>query len=649
VSKPATATKSNNPWHDYLKFADGDPGPADSAVAAEENATSLQPSPVLTSADSISAAPVVQTQIEGAAAEHTDASQQQGGSHEVIQDVSSSKPPFSIPVPEIIVGGLQDDVRTQNATSDAVQQNEIAFAPSVLPGMGQEAPKAPESPKLGLNISSIEVAQTDMSGSSDEPLTAEDSVSELKLPDSSTDPAPTPIPKIEEDEAVESERETISGFDEVETCNCGNAQPGKDECYFCWPCNGTIFCKKCWDKCPPHKGKLLGSRQVGVPHEKSDPMVARRIFETLQSDRDAKEQARLHDQDEDTSWFGTGKDSDTGETVFRDFGRYSRLVEELSSRRRLTRFPALVSFVGQTGAGKSSLIRLLVETLAPLSAAPEVPVVGSTLHSDVPTSGDVHLYPDLTTFETNQPIFYADCEGLDGGERQPQGARRNKAPSPNPRTQSFTKHIRKQHHTSEREITWANTPLTTSREYHVRHLYPRLLFTFSDCIVFVMKNPRVIEGVIEQLIDWAAAALETSSNQPVLPHAIIVLNATDSAADPDLWDVNNSTIDLLRKVDRAVHQNHKLRKFAEFWREKGRQIETVETLLLSYYSSIRVVRMPEKGRPTLIHDQVSPFPPQFSSSPDHVTSGAQIVPGSQRSMRKEPRIKASAANAAQLR
>lgn len=398
-----------------------------------------------------------------------------------------------------------------------------------------------------------------------------------------------PLPSDKPDSVTDSDSE--HAFDEDERCNCGRRHPSEGNCYFCWPCNGTIFCEKCWDKCPPHKIGRGRAAKVGVPHEKSDPFVAKRIFETLQSDRDEEQQALLHDRDEDSSWFGTGKDGDTGDTVFRDFGRYSRLVEELSSRRRLTRFPALVSFVGQTGAGKSSLIRLLIETLAPLNAAPEVPVVGSSLHTDLPTSGDVHLYPDLSTFESLHPVFYADCEGLDGGERKPMGARKPKANTSNPRTHSFTQHIRKQHHTSEREILWATTAETTSREYHVRHLYPRLLFTFSDVIVFVMKNPRTIENVIEQLIDWAAAALETSSNQPVLPHAIIVLNAYDNTSDPALWDVNNSTVDLLEKVSRAVHQNHKLRKFAEFWREKGRQVETVETLLLSYYSSVRVVRV----------------------------------------------------------
>jgi energy-coupling factor transporter ATP-binding protein EcfA2 len=330
---------------------------------------------------------------------------------------------------------------------------------------------------------------------------------------------------------------------------------------------------------------------AGLPHEKTNPAVARKIFYTLQSDHDTKEQALQHVKDEDTSWFGTGRD-EQDDVVFQDFGRYARLMAEKSARYRRVRYPALVSFVGQTGAGKSSLIRLLIELYAPAGSKSQVPVVGSSLHQDVPTSGDVHLYADPTTFEGDLPILYADCEGLDGGERQPMGARaRNKKGVSDKRTHSFIKQIRKQHHTSEREIVWATTPKTRSREYHVRNLYPRLLYTFSDVIVFVTKNPRVIENVIEQLIRWAAAALETSSNQPLLPHAIIVFNASDNATDPILWDVNHATISLMDSVRRAVHQNHNMRKFAEFWRQKGKPVESVEMLLLSYYSSIRVVRV----------------------------------------------------------
>ena len=125
------------------------------------------------------------------------------------------------------------------------------------------------------------------------------------------------------------------------------------------------------------------------------------------------------------------------------------------------------------------------------------------------------------------------------------------------RTASFQNRLRRRHDTSERDIIWATTAKKSSRSYHVRNLYPRLLYTFSDVTVFVMKNARVIEDVIEQLINWADAVQEACSNQPVLPHAIIVLNASENQ-DSSLWSVNHSTSALLYSLRNAVRQNPKL-------------------------------------------------------------------------------------------
>jgi energy-coupling factor transporter ATP-binding protein EcfA2 len=319
----------------------------------------------------------------------------------------------------------------------------------------------------------------------------------------------------------------------------------------------------------------------------------------------------LHIQDEDTSWFCAWK-GEEDEMVFQDYGRYATLMAETSARERKVRYPALVSFVGQTGAGKSTLIRLLIELYSSTDKRLQVPVVGSTKQQDTPTSGDVHLYCDPKTSDGKHPVLYADCEGLDGGEREPMGAKsRNK----NWREQPFTnkgkqrltprnKRIGQNYSTSEREILWATNEQKRSRDYIVRNLYPRLLYTFSDVIVFVIKNPRVIEVVIEQLLRWAAAALETSSNQPVLPHAIIVLNASENTTDPELWDVDVSTAALMRSVHKALSQNLTLRKFADFWRQRKRSIQSIESLMLSYYSGVRVVRVPERGRPKLIFEQL---------------------------------------------
>lgn len=116
--------------------------------------------------------------------------------------------------------------------------------------------------------------------------------------------------------------------------------------------------------------------------------------------------------------------------------------------------------------------------------------------------------------------------------------------------------------------------------------------------------PRVIETVFEKLVEWAAAALEKSSNQPALPHAIVVLNASDNDIDEDLWDVEVATKTLLQNLSKTVLQNVVFKKRAQFWRERDREIETVEQLLLSYYDSVKVVRIPTHGRPNLIQSQV---------------------------------------------
>jgi hypothetical protein len=89
-------------------------------------------------------------------------------------------------------------------------------------------------------------------------------------------------------------------------------------------------------------------------------------------------------------------------------------------------------------------------------------------------------------------------------------------------------------------------------------------------------------------VEWAAAALEMSSNQPVLPHVIIVLNATENEIEEWQWDPDRATAAVLESIAKTTFQNATFQKYARFWRERKRAIETVEQLILSYYSSIRV-------------------------------------------------------------
>ena len=82
------------------------------------------------------------------------------------------------------------------------------------------------------------------------------------------------------------------------------------------------------------------------------------------------------------------------------------------------------------------------------------PVVGAA-GLDLPTSGDLHLYSDPQTSKSDNPTLFADCEGLEGGERVPLGARfkRKDKASNNGRIDSFENKVQRAQHTSEREIT----------------------------------------------------------------------------------------------------------------------------------------------------------------------------------------------------
>src|SRR5271170_2970884 len=114
---------------------------------------------------------------------------------------------------------------------------------------------------------------------------------------------------------------------------------------------------------------------------------------------------------------------------------------------------------------------------------------------------------------------------------------------------------------------------------------------------------RELEGEIQRLIGWAAAAIERSSNQPMLPFAIIIINAVDNRTDENLYDVGMATQKLLEGLKEAVYRNPAFKQWATFWRENGREIDTTRDLLLSYYTDVRIVFVPDKGRPKMVDKQ----------------------------------------------
>ena len=106
----------------------------------------------------------------------------------------------------------------------------------------------------------------------------------------------------------------------------------------------------------------------------------------------------------------------------------------------------------------------------------------------------------------------------------------------------------------------------------------------------------------------------------MLPHAVIALNAMDYGIDADRWDTDSATRLIMKELSATVYRNSSFASYANFWRKRNRRIETVQELLESYYSSVRVVYIPTVGRPNFISGQVMKLYDEIARSCDKARS-----------------------------
>ncbi|KAI0907470.1 hypothetical protein F4823DRAFT_626310 [Ustulina deusta] len=357
---------------------------------------------------------------------------------------------------------------------------------------------------------------------------------------------------------------------------CQTCATVAENTFTCIQCNNLAFCDTCWSKWILHIPGAVGWN--GKPHEKADPLVVGRLRQILEPARTEEEHEAELLEDQDTTWFGYGRDASHHPQLY-------------------------ASFIGETGAGKSTLIKLLIDRqdlVSPHGSKYYSPVTSSN-QDRIPTTGDVHLYADPSTLHATSPLLFVDCEGLSGGEAAPKQLRQAQDFASSYSAANYSRR-----YATPRKIEWAQTPQTQKREYAVSQLYPRILYIFSDVVCFVLRNPRSFEStVLHKLIKWGAASIDKSINQPVLPHCIIVLNATDPNVDEKEFDVVKATQMFLSDISDAIRREPVLQQYAQIWHQRGRHLNTTKELLECYYASISVVRVPYKGSYMLMNEQAS--------------------------------------------
>jgi hypothetical protein len=245
------------------------------------------------------------------------------------------------------------------------------------------------------------------------------------------------------------------------------------ETYHCHSCSDTcsdLYCSSC-------KVNHCGGRHAnrGVPYE-----IYQQVEAVLATEQNESLRREMHDYDSSARWIGiTIPDIITNAQP--SLWGYSRMADLLTDNRvPEIQYPSLVSFIGRTGSGKSTLVRSLIRFSCHNPPTPGMePIASSPNAPHKSTSSDVHLYSDPGTQYEERPLFLADSEGLHGGP-------------PESRDSDEIGGAAMATISSQRAIAWALNE-KADRMYIVEHLYPRFLYTFSDLVCFVTSTARYVK------------------------------------------------------------------------------------------------------------------------------------------------------------
>jgi hypothetical protein len=211
--------------------------------------------------------------------------------------------------------------------------------------------------------------------------------------------------------------------------------------------------------------------------------------------------------------------------------------------------PGFISFLGQTGTGKSWIIRSLMKD-HPAIPSP-LPSPGNAPNCTDSISSNINVYVDGKTLYTKDPILFMDVEGLDGSDVPITLKEIDRNPPP-------------------------------ARRAIAQTVYPKIAYTFSNCIVFICTDSmQAGRSIIDKVKKFTDAASRGSRHQGFRPSLFIIFNK--------LVDDTDLSIDASTSAFKTAFK------------------DLIQLELEAYFDAIHVVKIPHSSQsssPTKALDQL---------------------------------------------
>ncbi|KAK6500456.1 hypothetical protein TWF481_010799 [Arthrobotrys musiformis] len=284
----------------------------------------------------------------------------------------------------------------------------------------------------------------------------------------------------------------------------------------------------CFESLLPREEDETQHQPTSARRLRDDAKIKSHLSEIFSTETDIEEQRRLHLEDNRVArWFiAESAPADPRRGILYVTDRFQRLSAQ--GKLAENQFPSIVSFIGDTGKGKSTLIRAMIKTstrtVAPSFNPDDLTINDLRLNSLetpvtaiqhpnfnlTPTSAGIHLYADPQTLSARSPILFADCEGFNTHTKA--------------QAVSGAEYLNKSHEDMPFRRKWTIERGEHKRQSITDGLYPQFMYLFSDVICYVMDGSASISKDIIRLLEWAARGEADSVNMEPYKALVVVMN-----------------------------------------------------------------------------------------------------------------------------